>query len=73
DLLMFYFEQNCLQGTVRGLKPNAPYTIEWFNPITGEWKVDRSVLGTICADNMGRIILPKFSEDGDWGLYLEEI
>jgi hypothetical protein len=73
DLLLLYFEQLCLQGTVRGLKPNAPYLIEWFNPVTGEWKADKSVMGTICADNMGRIILPKFPGKGDWGLYLEEI
>ncbi len=74
DILMFYFEKDCLQGTVRGLKPNAPYSIEWFNVITGEWKSDSRVMSTICADNMGRIILPEFPQkDMDWGLYLEEI
>jgi hypothetical protein len=73
DLLMFYFEKLCLPGTVRGLKPNAPYGIEWFNPITGEWKSDRRVIGVVNADNMGRIILPKFPDEGDWGLCLEEI
>lgn len=73
DMLLLYFEQECLQGTVRGLKPNAPYCIEWFNPVTGEWKADRRVTGTICADNMGRIILPEFPGEGDWGLYLEEL
>ena len=73
DLLMLYFEKDCLQGTVRGLKPNAPYSIEWFNPISGLWKSDSRVMGVVCADNMGRIILPEFPGEGDWGLCLEEI
>lgn len=73
DILLLYFEKYCLPGTVRGLKPNAPYGIEWFNPITGEWKSDRRVIGVVNADNMGRIILPSFPGEGDWGLYLEEI
>lgn len=73
DILMLYFEKYCKPGTVRGLKPNVPYGIEWFNPVTGEWKSDRRVIGVVNADNMGRIILPEFPDDGDWGLYLEEI
>lgn len=67
DFFLLYFEKNCPRVTFRGSEGGKDYTYRWFNPRTGEWSQE----GTVVANNStGRIILPEFPTDEDWGMSL---
>ena len=66
DFFLLYFEKDCPRATVRGLLPWKTYKIMWFDPRTGEW-INDSDFETISSDGVGRIMLPKYPSNGDWG------
>jgi len=68
DFFLLYFEKDCPRGIVRGALPNKTYKIRWFNPRTGTWHT--RVRGSITSDATGRITLPPFPSDEDWGMLL---
>jgi hypothetical protein len=72
DFLLLYFEKGCPQAVVRGIKPNTPYEIKWFEPITGKWAAGCRT-GPLVSDQTGRMALPAFMSDQDWGLCLKEL
>lgn len=72
DFLLFYFERECPRATVRGLKPGRIYSLKWFDPRSGVWVEDKNVK-TVSPNGVGRIQLPEFPSDADWGLALTAI
>lgn len=67
DLFLAYFEKGCPnKSVIRGALPRMIYQAEWFDPRQGEW----SKVGRLEADAWGRIELPDFPSDNDWGLKL---
>jgi hypothetical protein len=69
DLLLLYFEKECPPATVRGLPPDRSYTLEWFDPLTGKWNQGTRTM-TVKTDTVGRLALPRYPSDHDWGLCL---
>jgi hypothetical protein len=67
DFFLAYFEKGCPKSTVRGGIPYGTYQLRWFNPRTGQWTENPVALK---ANNSGRIELPEFPTDDDWGLKL---
>ncbi len=72
DLFLLYFEKDCPQATVSGLKANSSYTARWFDPRNGKW-INADV--TLNADAAGHVKLPLFPNqtersDMDWALKL---
>ena len=70
DLLLLYFEKDCPQAAVAGMKANARYAARWFDPRNGKW-IDVDV--PLVADASGRMTLPPFpnqttKSDMDWAL-----
>ena len=63
-----YFEKGCPRSLVRGARPMAIYTAQWFDPRAGAWSPVRD--GKLQSDNIGEIRLPDFPGDNDWGLRL---
>lgn len=70
DFLLLYFEKGCPQATVRGIKPETSYELKWFDPIDGKWP--EAFAGVLISDQTGRLDLPAFPADQDWGLCLKE-
>jgi hypothetical protein len=68
DFILAYFEKDCLQATVRSLRVNTKYAARWFDPRTGAWSQVSS--GMLVSDAVGRIDLPQFPSNNDWGLSL---
>ena len=72
ELLMLYFEKDCPQTIITGMKPDAMYIAGWFDPRNGLWiRVDNPLI----AEQSGKIILPLFPDktsrsDKDWALKL---
>jgi hypothetical protein len=58
DLAMLYFENRSVLPELAGFTAGKSYTLEWFDPIDGEW-VTKSVVKT---DKRGRIVLPGFPD-----------
>jgi hypothetical protein len=71
DLLLLYFEKGCPRETIRGMKPSQDYNFKWFNPRAGRWIGDYRQ-NVLISDRVGRITLPDFPADDDWGLCLVE-
>ena len=69
DWLLLYFERECPRATVRGLAPGKTYQLMWFDPRTGEWVKDKNA-DRVTSNGVGRILLPDFPSDADWGLSL---
>ncbi|HEY5467451.1 MAG TPA: putative collagen-binding domain-containing protein, partial [Clostridia bacterium] len=69
DWLLLYFDRECPRATVRGLVPGRTYQLRWFDPRTGEWVKDKNT-DTVTSNGVGRILLPDFPSDADWGLSL---
>jgi len=68
DYFLVYFERDCISSVLRGTRINSLYKADWFNPRTGEWiPVGGTILQT---DRWGRIKVPDFPTDDDWGLRL---
>jgi hypothetical protein len=67
DFFLAYFEKGCPnKSVIRGALPTTAYEAGWFNPRDGNW----SAAGSLKADVWGRIELPSFPSDADWGLKL---
>jgi hypothetical protein len=72
DFFLAYFEKGCPnKSIIRSAVPKAIYQADWFDPREGRWmKIGN---GTLKADVWGRIELPDFPEDNDWGLKLVQL
>jgi hypothetical protein len=69
EFFLAYFEKGCpKQSVIRGATPYETYQAEWFNPRDGEWI--KAGNGFVKANNSGRIELPDFPSDDDWGMKL---
>ena len=62
DLLMMYFEKDCPQATVTGLKPNTKYDASWFDPGNGQWI---NVEAPVITNDSGQIVMPQFPDNSD--------
>jgi hypothetical protein len=74
DFALIYFENQSTLPVLMGFKPNKSYSLNWFDPIKGEWK--KPV--TIKSDKKGTIALPEFPDKQnpcgiDWALKIVEI
>jgi hypothetical protein len=68
DFFLAYFEKGCLnRSVIRGATNYGTYDLHWFNPRNGQWT---KASGPLKANNSGRIELPDFPSDDDWGLKL---
>ena len=56
DLFLVYFERDCPQATLSGLRAKASYRVRWFDPRAGKW-LDAV---TLTADATGKARLPDF-------------
>jgi len=68
DFFLLYFERDCPKATVRGALPNKNYKAHWFNPGRGTWH--NVGVGKLTAEATGRITLPPFPSNDDWGMSL---
>jgi hypothetical protein len=69
SFFLAYFEKGCPnKSVVRSALPNAIYQAQWFDPRDGRWLPVGN--GTVKADLWGRIELPDFPSENDWGLKL---
>ena len=68
DFFLLYFEKDCPKAAVRGALPNKNYKARWFNPRRGTWH--NVGLGKLTAEATGRITLPPFPSNDDWGMSL---
>jgi hypothetical protein len=69
DFFLAYFEKGCPNRSVlRSAIPEAAYRAHWFDPRIGQWSPAGK--GFLKADNWGRIELPDFPSENDWGLKL---
>jgi hypothetical protein len=71
DYFLAYFEKECPESIIRGAVPFAAYEAQWFDPRSGRWESAED--GTLTADSWGRISLPAFPSDDDWGLQLKMV
>ncbi len=69
DFALLYFERDCVPAMVRALQPNRQYTINWFDPRSGEW-LNMANPEIIETDQTGRVELPDYPTNNDWGLCL---
>ena len=69
DLLLLYLEKDCPPVTVRGLPAGRSYGLQRFDPLTGKWSEETS-RRLVRADATGRLALPAFPADHDWGICL---
>jgi hypothetical protein len=68
NIFLAYFEKGSPRSQVRGAQRAALYRAQWFNPQDGTWSpVGEGVLKSNMA---GKIMLPDFPSDMDWGLSL---
>jgi hypothetical protein len=70
--VLLYFEKDCPQATLSGLRPRGAYQAVWFDPRTGAWL---ELPARLIADADGRIVLPAFpgseaTSSQDWGMKL---
>jgi hypothetical protein len=73
ELAFLYFENKSEAPLVTGLMPGTTYTLEWFDPVTGEWLPD-PVSQT--SDKEGNILTGNFPYSGkvsdrDWCLKIK--
>lgn len=69
DFALLYFEKDCAPAMVRALQPNRQYMINWFDPRSGEW-LNMENPEIIETDQTGRVELPDYPTNNDWGLCL---
>ena len=68
--ILGYAEKDCPKLFVRGLHPYDIYKLTWFNPRTGQWLADETVMLEVHV--YGFIAMPHFIENTDWGFCLEK-
>ena len=69
DFLLLYFEKECPKATVRGVLPERKFGVKWFNTKTGKW-IDDQNCQYVSSSPTGRISIPNYPTDSDWGLSL---
>lgn len=62
-VVVYFYNSSLAAGTVKGLKEDVPYTVTWFNPVTGEYGESE----TRTAAN-GQIRIVQKPDRGDWVL-----
>ena len=67
EFALLYFENQSVLPKLTGFAPDIIYTLQWYNPVTGEWYKPI----TVQADKSGIIILPFFPDklnpaNSDW-------
>ena len=68
DFFLGYFEKGCPnRSVIRGAVNYGAYELHWFNSRTGDWT---KAAAPLKANNSGRLELPDFPSDDDWGLKL---
>ncbi len=67
DYALYFMEKDCPPVTARGLTPCTRYRMNWFDPETGNWSEESSVLET---DEVGRVALPGINGKEDIGIKL---
>lgn len=73
DFALLYFENKAELPVISGLKKNTSYSLQWFDPIKGEWKASH----VITSDKKGNMTLPNFPDGSaisstDWGAKILE-
>lgn len=73
DFGLLYFENKAALPTIGGWKKGTLYTVQWFDPIGGEWKE----IETIRSDRKGNLMLSHFPggatlSSRDWGVKILE-
>jgi len=73
DLFLLYFERDCPQAALSGVRSGTEYAARWFDPRSGQWH-QPDVRATVVAAS-GRITVPPFPGEGtksrsDWALKL---
>jgi hypothetical protein len=56
NLALLYFENGALLPSLDGFRPRAVYTLQWFDPSTGDWLSPIAVR----SDGDGVLVLPGF-------------
>ncbi len=70
DLVFGYTEKDCPPVRIRGLRPYDTYEISFFNPHTGEWLKETSIL---TVNHLGTIVLPDEPDELDWAFKAKKI
>ena len=65
DLAFLYFENKAEAPVVSGFIPNKTYSLNWFDPIGGEWLENSDLITT---DDEGAVVIKQFPSD-DKALY----
>jgi hypothetical protein len=73
DFALLYFENKAELSSVSGLKNNTSYSLQWFDPVKGEWKETQ----VIKSDRKGNLIIPNFPDgsnlsSSDWAAKILE-
>lgn len=74
DFALCYFENRAQLPSISGLKNNASYSFQWFDPRRGEWKESQ----IIKSDRKGALTLPNFPDGSnpsskDWAAKILQI
>ncbi|RVT45314.1 DUF4038 domain-containing protein [Rheinheimera sediminis] len=56
DFALLYFENKAVLPKLKGFVPGKTYTLNWFDPINGQWQKPLS----ISADSEGTLSMPNF-------------
>jgi len=73
DLFLLYFERDCPQVMLSGVRSGGEYRAQWFDPRTGRWS-EPNMSPTVMASS-DRVPVPQFPGEGatsrdDWALKL---
>jgi hypothetical protein len=56
EFALLYFENGALRPGLQGFEPGAAYTLQWFDPVDGQWRP----AAALEADRQGRLEVPAF-------------
>lgn len=61
ELALLYFENDAAHPTLENFTPDASYTFQWYNPVTGTWREAEQMQ----ADGNGTLRIPDFPDGED--------
>lgn len=67
-VVIYFYNPGLAAGTVKGLQQGADYTVNWFNPVTGEYEEPE----TVTAKN-GTVRISQKPTEGDWVLLMQKV
>jgi len=72
-LAKLYFENKCTIPKISGMLPGSEYELKWFDPVSGQWLNDSSI---ITSDEKGIVTLEAFPDGNkksmkDWSLEIQ--